>query len=251
MKAAFPEESPEEESDRELSWELAAKLEAFGIHGEVTKITHGPIITLYEYQPSPGGKMSQIEGLSNDLALALSAQSVRIVAPIPGQPLVGIEVAHNSRHTFHAKDIIEHETFQHSTSKLTLALGRDIEGTPYLADLNKMPHLLIAGATGTGKSVAIRAMVASMVSRAMPEEVRFIMVDPKESQTRDVPKIFYETYDLAFGKKLPIHRRRPETPIIPKDAPVPCSGAFLPTPTKRARFCSGTRRSGLVLNLMR
>jgi DNA segregation ATPase FtsK/SpoIIIE, S-DNA-T family len=151
----------------------------YGIQGQVTKIMPGPVVTMYEYAPGPGIKVSRIAGLSNDLALALEAMSVRIVAPIPGRAVVGIEVANKERQIVFAKEILGHSVFQRSRSKLTMVFGKTIEGAPYVADLNKMPHLLVAGATGTGKSVALNTMIISILYRATPEDVRFIMVDPK------------------------------------------------------------------------
>jgi S-DNA-T family DNA segregation ATPase FtsK/SpoIIIE len=158
---------------------LEQKLADYGVQGRVRKIMPGPVVTMYEYEPAPGIKVSKISNLSDDLALALEALSVRIIAPIPGRSVVGIEVANKSRQTVFAKEIIGHSAFQRPRSNLTLALGKNIEGTPYVADLNKMPHLLVAGATGTGKSVALNTMITSILYRATPEDVRFIMVDPK------------------------------------------------------------------------
>jgi S-DNA-T family DNA segregation ATPase FtsK/SpoIIIE len=158
---------------------LEEKLSDYGVQGRVRKIMPGPVVTMYEYEPAAGVKVSKISGLSDDLALALEALSVRIIAPIPGRSVVGIEVANKKRQTVYAKEIIGHSTFQRSRSKLTLALGKNIEGAPYVADLNKMPHLLVAGATGTGKSVALNTMITSILYRATPEDVRFILVDPK------------------------------------------------------------------------
>jgi DNA segregation ATPase FtsK/SpoIIIE, S-DNA-T family len=158
---------------------LEEKLADYGVQGRVKKIMPGPVVTMYEYIPAPGIKVSKIAGLSNDLALALGAMSVRIIAPIPGRSVVGIEVSNKHRQTVFAKEIIGHHSFNRSRSKLTLALGKNIEGTPFVTDLNKMPHLLVAGATGTGKSVALNSMIASILYKATPEDVRFIMVDPK------------------------------------------------------------------------
>jgi S-DNA-T family DNA segregation ATPase FtsK/SpoIIIE len=169
----------DKETLHEYAKRLEQKLADYGVKGRVTKIMPGPVVTMYEYAPAPGIKVSKIAGLSNDLALALEALSVRIIAPIPGRAVVGIEVANKKRQTVFSKEIIGHETFQNSKSKLTLAFGKDIEGSPYITDLNKMPHLLVAGATGTGKSVALNTMIASILYRATPEDVRFIMVDPK------------------------------------------------------------------------
>ncbi len=169
----------EQDRLREYARKLEAKLADYGIAGQVTKIMPGPVVTMYEYAPGPGIKVSRIAGLSNDLALALEAMSVRIVAPIPGRAVVGIEVANRERLTVYARDIIGHGSFTRARSKLTIALGKNIEGQPYVTDLNKMPHLLVAGATGTGKSVALNLMISSILFRNTPEDVRFIMVDPK------------------------------------------------------------------------
>ncbi len=174
-----PQAVIDEETLREYARRLEGKLADYGIQGQVTKIMPGPVVTMYEYAPGPGIKVSRISGLSNDLALALEAMSVRIVAPIPGRAVVGIEVSNKERQTVFAKEILGHSLFQRSRSKLTMAFGKTIEGAPYVADLNKMPHLLVAGATGTGKSVALNTMICSILYRATPEDVRFIMVDPK------------------------------------------------------------------------
>ncbi len=163
----------------EYARRLEVKLKDYGIDGRVTKIMPGPVVTMYEYAPGPGIKVSKIAGLSQDLALALEAYSVRIIAPIPGRAVVGIEVSNKIRKTVYAREIIEHPAFLKSQSKLTLVLGKNIEGAPFVTDLNKMPHLLVAGATGTGKSVALNTMIASILYKATPEDVRFIMVDPK------------------------------------------------------------------------
>jgi S-DNA-T family DNA segregation ATPase FtsK/SpoIIIE len=174
-----PQATIDEDTLREYARRLEGKLADYGVQGQVTKIMPGPVVTMYEYAPGPGIKVSRISGLANDLALALEAMSVRIVAPIPGRAVVGIEVANKERQTVFAKEILGHSVFQRSRSKLTMAFGKTIEGAPYVADLNKMPHLLVAGATGTGKSVALNTMICSILYRATPEDVRFIMVDPK------------------------------------------------------------------------
>ncbi len=179
------EEQPQEpeEIDKNLLTQYAKRLEQklsdYGIKGQVTKIMPGPVVTMYEYAPGPGIKVAKISGLSQDLALALEAMSVRIIAPIPGRAVVGIEVSNKKRKIVYAKEIVGHKSFQRAGSKLTMALGKDIEGTPCVTDLNKMPHLLVAGATGTGKSVALNCMITSILYKATPEDVRFIMVDPK------------------------------------------------------------------------
>ncbi|OGP08162.1 MAG: hypothetical protein A2048_00495 [Deltaproteobacteria bacterium GWA2_45_12] len=158
---------------------LEKKLLDFNVTGQVTEIHPGPVITMYEYQPASGVKLSKISNLVDDLCLAMGGRSVRIVAPLPNKAAVGIEIPNNERETVWLKDVIADEKFQKSDSKLTFALGKDIEGIPYVADLTKMPHLLVAGATGSGKSVSINSMILSILYKATPEEVRLIMVDPK------------------------------------------------------------------------
>jgi len=158
---------------------LRAKLLDFGIQGEVVEIRPGPVVTMYEFLPGPGIKVSKIASLADDLAMAMEAMRVRIVAPIPGKGVVGIEVPNRDRETVYLKEIAEQDAFNKSASKLTMCLGKDIEGMPYVLDLAKAPHLLIAGTTGSGKSVAVNSMIMSILLKATPEEVRFIMVDPK------------------------------------------------------------------------
>ena len=158
---------------------LRAKLADFGIVGEVVEIRPGPVVTMYEFLPGPGIKVSKIAALADDLAMAMEAMRVRIVAPIPGKGVVGIEVPNRDRETVFLKEIVEQDVFQRASSKLTMALGKDIEGMPYVLDLAKAPHVLAAGTTGSGKSVAMNSMVMSILLKATPEEVRFIMVDPK------------------------------------------------------------------------
>ena len=158
---------------------LRQKLASFGIQGQVTQIRPGPVVTMFEFLPAAGVKVSRIASLSDDLAMAMEAMRVRIVAPIPGKGVVGIEVPNKTRQSVILRELVEQDAFQKSHSKLAMCLGKDIEGMPYVADLAKMPHLLIAGTTGSGKSVAVNSMIVSMLLRATPEEVRFLMVDPK------------------------------------------------------------------------
>jgi S-DNA-T family DNA segregation ATPase FtsK/SpoIIIE len=158
---------------------LRQKLASFGIQGQVTQIRPGPVVTMFEFLPAAGIKVSRIAGLADDLAMAMEALRVRIVAPIPGKGVVGIEVPNKQRETVVLRELVEQDAFQKSHSRLAMCLGKDIEGMPYVADLAKMPHLLIAGTTGSGKSVAVNSMLVSMLLRATPEEVRFLMVDPK------------------------------------------------------------------------
>jgi S-DNA-T family DNA segregation ATPase FtsK/SpoIIIE len=158
---------------------LESKLKDFGVTGKVTEVYPGPVITMYEYEPAPGVKINQIVNLADDLSLALRALSVRIVAPIPGKAVVGVEIPNNERQKVHLREILEAGDFKKSESKLTIALGKDISGTSFVADISTMPHLLVAGATGAGKSVALNAMILSMLYKATPDEVRFVMIDPK------------------------------------------------------------------------
>jgi len=158
---------------------LEKKLEDFGVMGKVVAVSPGPVITTYEYEPAAGVKINKIVNLSDDLALALRAISIRIVAPIPGKAAIGIEVPNATREMVRFKEIVASSVFKKSKSKLTICLGKDIVGNPVVAELDRMPHLLIAGATGTGKSVALNAMICSLLYKATPDEVKIIMVDPK------------------------------------------------------------------------
>lgn len=158
---------------------LERKLLDFGIDGRVLEVRPGPVVTMYEFEPAPGVKVGRIMNLSDDLALAMKAMSIRIIAPIPGKAVVGIEVPNQTRDTILLREMLECPAFAKSRSRLTLALGKDISGAPQVADLAKMPHLLVAGATGAGKSVSVNAMILSILFKATPEEVRFLMVDPK------------------------------------------------------------------------
>lgn len=158
---------------------LEETLDSFGIPARVSEICVGPAITRYEIQPPPGVKVSRIVGLSDDIALSLAAPGVRIEAPVPGKAAVGIEVPNPEITPVHLRDLLESREFTQPASRLTVALGRDIAGTPVVADLGKMPHLLVAGATGSGKSVCINTLIASILFRATPDEVKFLMIDPK------------------------------------------------------------------------
>jgi S-DNA-T family DNA segregation ATPase FtsK/SpoIIIE len=158
---------------------LEKKLKDFGVEGEVVEICPGPVITMYEFAPGPGIKVSRIAGLSDDLSMALQALSIRIVAPIPGKGVVGIELPNRDREMVSLKEIFNSEEFHRGKMKLPLALGKDISGSPLVTDLAKMPHLLVAGATGSGKSVAINTMILSLLYTSTPNDVRIIMVDPK------------------------------------------------------------------------
>ncbi|PLX81428.1 MAG: cell division protein FtsK, partial [Desulfuromonas sp.] len=158
---------------------LEKKLKDFNVEGEVVEVKPGPVVTMYEFAPAPGVKVNKIAGLADDLSMALKALSIRIVAPIPGRGVVGIEIPNRDREMVYLKEILDSEEYRKSGGRLPLALGKDIFGHTIVADLAKMPHLLVAGSTGTGKSVSINAMILSLLYRADPRDVRMIMVDPK------------------------------------------------------------------------
>jgi S-DNA-T family DNA segregation ATPase FtsK/SpoIIIE len=169
----------DEEALRKSSEILEAKLANFGIEGKVVAVRPGPVITTFEIEPAPGVKVNRIVTLQDDLAMALRAVGVRILAPVPGKAVVGIEVANTKRESVYVREILESESFAQSQSTLTLALGKDSVGNPVVADLARMPHLLLAGATGTGKSVSINAMIMSILFKSSPRDVRFVMIDLK------------------------------------------------------------------------
>jgi S-DNA-T family DNA segregation ATPase FtsK/SpoIIIE len=158
---------------------LEETLASFNIQAQVTHVSIGPAITRYEIQPPAGIKVSRIMGLADDIALAMAAPGVRIEAPIPGKAAVGIEVPNREIATVHLRELLESREFKERSSRLTVVLGRDIAGAPVIADLGKMPHLLVAGATGSGKSVCINTLIASILFKATPDEVKFLMIDPK------------------------------------------------------------------------
>lgn len=164
---------------RMMSKQLEKKLGDFGVSGAVVTVMPGPVITTFEYEPAPGVKINKIVNLADDLALALRATSIRIVAPIPGKAVIGIEVPNPDREIVRFKEVITSKAFEKSKSMLTMCLGKDIEGKPVSTQLDRMPHLLIAGATGTGKSVGINTMLCSLLYKSSPEDVKLIMIDPK------------------------------------------------------------------------
>ncbi len=167
------------ESLEGMSRLLELKLKDFGIDAEVVSVLPGPVVTRFEIQPAPGLKVSRISGLAKDLARSLAVVSVRIVEVIPGKSVVGIEIPNEQRSIVRLKELVTSEVYQSSKSPLTLALGKDIAGEPVVADVTKMPHLLVAGTTGSGKSVGVNAMLLSILYKATPEQVRLILVDPK------------------------------------------------------------------------
>jgi S-DNA-T family DNA segregation ATPase FtsK/SpoIIIE len=158
---------------------LETKLADFQVIGKVVAVRPGPVITTFEFEPAPGVKVNRIVGLADDLSMALRALSVRVLAPIPGKPVVGIEVSNPRREKVFIRDILSGGEYQQADSKLALALGKDTTGNVVVADLARMPHLLVAGATGTGKSVSMNAMLMSILFKSTPRDVRFIMIDPK------------------------------------------------------------------------
>ncbi|MBW2546402.1 MAG: DUF87 domain-containing protein, partial [Deltaproteobacteria bacterium] len=155
------------------------KLAAYGVRGRVDEIHPGPVVTMYEFEPQSGTKVSKIAGLADDLAMALAAQKVRIVAPIAGKARVGFELPNDIRQTVHLREIVDDRRWEKHSGSLPMALGKDIAGQPVYADLARMPHLLVAGATGSGKSVALNVMLTSILAKKTPEEVRMLMIDPK------------------------------------------------------------------------
>ncbi|MBU8849846.1 MAG: DNA translocase FtsK 4TM domain-containing protein [Desulfobacterales bacterium] len=171
---------------------LESKLNDFNVFGEVVEILPGPVLTTFEYKPASGIKISKIAGLSDDLALALSAISIRIVAPIPGRDVVGIEIPNKEREVVNLRELIVSKDFVQSSSLLTLGLGKDLLGRPMVTKMDSMPHLLIAGATGTGKSVGLNSMIISLLYKGTPDDVKMIMIDPKRielSVYNDIPHL--------------------------------------------------------------
>ncbi len=158
---------------------LEQRLREFGVDGEVVQVSPGPVITMYEFAPAAGVKVNKIASLQDDLALVMRALSVRIVAPVPGKAVVGIEIPNVRRETVALRSLLDSEEFQGSPSKLSMVLGKDILGQPVITDLALIPHLLVAGATGSGKSVGLNSVICSLLFRATPAEVKLIMIDPK------------------------------------------------------------------------
>jgi S-DNA-T family DNA segregation ATPase FtsK/SpoIIIE len=185
---------PSEQADAELlslATRLAEKCKEFNVTGQIKHICPGPVVTTYEFKPDPGVKYSRVVSLVDDLCLALKAESIRIDR-MPGKPHVGIEVPNPRRETIYLREVIESRAFRESGSKLTIALGKTIDGLNYVADLAKMPHLLIAGTTGAGKSVGVNALIVSILYRARPDEVKFILIDPKRLELglyEDIPHL--------------------------------------------------------------
>lgn len=177
-----PENSVSTESEKDLvqrSQVIVQKLEDFGVAGTVTKVHPGPVVTMYEFEPAPGIKLSKIVSLQDDLGMSLRAPSVRVIAPIPGKGTVGIEVPNRDRELVSLRELLEYDQLADTKSRMAVPLGKDIYGNPVIVDIADMPHLLMAGATGTGKSVSINAILLSLLFRASPEELQFVLIDPK------------------------------------------------------------------------
>ncbi|MCX5870611.1 MAG: DNA translocase FtsK [Deltaproteobacteria bacterium] len=185
-----------------VSKQLEQKLINFGVSGKVVGISPGPVVTTYEYAPAAGVKINKIVGLADDLALGLKAQSVRVVGSVPGKAALGIEIPNKDRQVVYIRDLLTTETYRSSVAKLSIALGLDVVGNPVIADLAKMPHLLIAGATGAGKSVAINTIISSILYNATPDEVRMLMVDPKRIELSGYEGIPHLLHPVVVEPKL-------------------------------------------------
>jgi len=184
----------EPEVCRQQAESLITCLNDFGIQGEVQRVVPGPVVTMFEFKPAPGVKISRIVGLSVDMALAMKALAVRIEGPIPGKDTVGVEIPNAKRQTVYLREILDTDAFRASPSKITLAIGKDIHGRPQVADLARMPHLLVAGATGSGKSVCINGILLSILYKATPDDVKLLLVDPKRielSVYNDLPHLVH------------------------------------------------------------
>ena len=181
----------EAEIDRKIE-DLLAKLQQFKVDGDVIRTYSGPLVTTFEFKPAPNVKVSKILGLQDDLAMALAAHTIRIQAPIPGRDVVGIEIPNADIDTIYLREILESEVFKESSSPLTVALGKDIVGNPFVTDIKKLPHLLVAGTTGSGKSVGINAMILSLLYRNDPDQLKLMLIDPKMlefSMYNDIPHL--------------------------------------------------------------
>ncbi|HEX8148990.1 MAG TPA: DNA translocase FtsK [Pyrinomonadaceae bacterium] len=191
LNPAPPRREQADEELLQIAQRVAEKCKEFNVTGQIKHICPGPVVTTYEFKPDPGVKYSRVTGLVDDLCIALEAESIRIDR-LPGKPHVGIEVPNPERETIFMREVLESRQFRESDSKLTLALGKTIDGINYTADLTRMPHLLIAGATGTGKSVCLNSLVVSILYKARPDEVKFIMIDPKRLELglyADIPHL--------------------------------------------------------------
>ena len=181
---------------------LEEKLSDFGVQGKVVGINPGPVITMYEYAPAPGIKISRIVNLADDLAMALKAISIRVVAPIPGKAAIGVEIPNPERELVSIKAVLESDIFTLSVAPLTMALGKDTSGQPVVTNLGRMPHLLIAGATGTGKSVCINTILSSLLYRNTPEDMRLLLIDPKRIELSSFEGIPHLIHPVVTDAKM-------------------------------------------------
>ncbi|MBI5519783.1 MAG: DNA translocase FtsK 4TM domain-containing protein [Desulfovibrio sp.] len=184
--------------------QLTSCLADFNIQGEIQQVVPGPVVTMFEFKPAPGTKISAIAARNDDIALSLKALAVRIEAPIPGKDSIGVEIPNEKRQTVALREIIEHPVFTMAKSPLTLALGKDIQGAPQVADLATMPHLLVAGATGAGKSVCLNGFLVSILFKAQPDKVKLLLIDPKRIELAiysDLPHLVHPVVtDMALAK---------------------------------------------------
>ncbi len=201
-KNVSQEETVDKEVYYQVSKQLEQKLKNFGVSGKVVGISPGPVVTTYEYSPAAGVKINKIAGLADDLALGLKAPSVRVVGSVPGKAALGIEIPNPNRSVVYIRDLLACEEYRKTKDKLAIVLGLDVVGSPSIVNLAKMPHLLIAGSTGSGKSVAINAIIASILYNATPEEVRLLMVDPKRIELSGYEGIPHLLHPVVVEPKL-------------------------------------------------
>ncbi len=175
----FPDQREVKEDIEANISNLEGTLSDFGVEAKVVSVQKGPVVTMYEIEPEAGTKIQKISTLADDITLAMKSSSVRIVAPIPGRGTVGIEIPNTKKHLVFLREVLEEKAFTKAQSKLTLIIGKDVSGNPVVADLGDMPHLLIAGATGTGKTVCVNSLISSILFKAKPDDVKFILIDPK------------------------------------------------------------------------
>jgi DNA segregation ATPase FtsK/SpoIIIE, S-DNA-T family len=175
----FPDEKETKEDIQENIKSLETTFNDFGVEAKVVSVQKGPVVTMYEVSPQSGTKIQKISSLADDIALAMKSANVRIVAPIPGRGTIGVEIPNLKKHLVSLREVLEESEFRKAPSKLTLVIGKDVSGSPVVANLSDMPHLLIAGATGAGKTVCVNSLISSILFKAKPDEVKFIMVDPK------------------------------------------------------------------------
>ncbi|MFU8819533.1 MAG: DNA translocase FtsK 4TM domain-containing protein [Desulfurivibrio sp.] len=201
-RAASREQGPDREYYFGVSKQLEEKLADFNVVGKVVGISPGPVITTYEFAPAPGVKINRIVALAEDLALGLKVESVRIAGSLPGKGAIGVEIPNPRRQMVPVRDIFAHDSFQQTNSRLTIGLGMDVVGNPVVADLARMPHLLIAGATGSGKSVAVNTIICSILYNATPAEVRLLLVDPKRIELSCYENIPHLLHPVVVDPKL-------------------------------------------------